>query len=195
MGKKEFAIAALNPEHKTFVIHVASFSSTPLNVHLFYRPWISGLITKKALTKIFNKYVDLADVFSLDLVSKLFEHTGINNHAIKLVDGQQLLYGPIYSLGPVKLETLKAYIETNLANGLIRPFKSPASAFILFDRKLDGFFQLYVNYRGLNHLTIKNQYLLSLVGESLDRLKRAKQFTQLDITSIYHQMSIHKGNK
>ena len=30
VGKKEFAAAALDPEHETYVVHVASLSSTPL---------------------------------------------------------------------------------------------------------------------------------------------------------------------
>ena len=127
--------------------------------------------------------------------SKLPKHTEINDHAIELVDGQQPSYGPIYSLGPVELETLKAYIETNLANGFMRPSKSPAGAPILFDRKSDGFLRLCVDYRGLNNLTIKNRYPLPLIGESLDRLGRAKRFTQLDLTSAYHQMRIREGDE
>ena len=95
----------------------------------------------------------------------------------------------------MELETLKAYIETNLANGFIRPSKSPAGAPILFDRKSDGFLRLCVNYRGLNNLTIKNRYPLPLIGESLDRLGRAKQFTQLDLTSAYHRMRIREGDE
>ena len=83
--------------------------------------------------KVPAEYSDIADVFSLDLASELPEHTGINNHAIKLVDSQQPPYGPIYSLGPVELETLKTYIETNLANEFMRPSKSLAGAPILFD--------------------------------------------------------------
>ena len=151
MGKKEFAAAILNLENETYVVHIASLNSTPLivsfNVHPSRRPQISGLITKEASIKVPTKYLDFADVFSLDLASKLPEDTKINNHAIKLVDGyQQLLYGPIYSLRPVKLEILKAYIETNLANDFIRPFKSPANVLILFDRKSDDFFHLCVNY-------------------------------------------------
>ena len=86
----------------------------------------------------------------------------------------------------MELETLKAYIETNLANGFIKPSKSLAGAPILFDRKLDGSLRLYVDYRGLNNLTIKNLYPLPLIGESLDRLGRAKQFIQLDLTSAYY---------
>ena len=50
---------------------------------------------------------------------ELPENTGINKHAIKLQDGKQPPYGPIYSLGPMELETLKTYIETHLKTGFI----------------------------------------------------------------------------
>ena len=198
VGKKVFAAAAFDPEYKTYVVHVASFNSTPLvalDDHPFQRPQISDLIAKETSTKVLNKYSDFADVFSPDLASKLPKHTKINVHAIELVDGQQPPYGPIYSLGLVELETLKAYIETNLANGFIRPSKSPAGAPILFDRKSDGSFRLCVNYRSLNNFTIKNQYPLSLIEESLDRLGRAKQFTQLDLTSVYYWMRIREEDE
>ena len=92
MEKKKFAIVALNPEYETFVVHIAllsvtSLSSTLLDVYLFHRSQIASLIGKEAFTKVSDKYVDFADVFSLDLASKLSKHTKINNHAIKLVDG------------------------------------------------------------------------------------------------------------
>ena len=153
------------------------------------------MIAEEAPTKVLAEYLDFADVFSPDLVSELPKHNGINNHAIKLVDSQEPLYGPIYSMGPVELKTLKTDIETNLANEFIKPSKSPASAPILFGRKSDGSLRLCVNYRDLNNLTIKNRYPLPLIGESLDRLGRVKRFTQLDFTSAYYQMRIREGNK
>ena len=183
VGKKKFVVAALDLESETFVVYIVSLgfdaspSSSPLDVYPFRRPQISGLIAEKAFIKVSAKYSDFADVFSPDLASKFPKHTGINDHAIELVEGQQPPYGPIYSLRSVELETLKAYIETNLANGFIRPSKSPAGAPILFDRKSDDSLRLYINYQGLNNLTIKNRYPLPLIGESLDRLRRAKQFT------------------
>ena len=129
-------------------------------------------------------------------MSELPEHPEINNHAIELVNEcQQPPNGPIYSLKPVELETLKAYIETNLANSFIRLSNSPACFLILFDRKSNGSLWLYVNYQGLNNLTIKNRYTLPLIEKLLVRLGRAKQFTQLNLTSAYHQMRIRKGNK
>ena len=147
MGKKEFAAVVFNPEHKTYVVNIASLSSTPLaflNVHPSHRSQVSGLIAEEALKKVSAEYSDFVDVFSPDLASKLPEHTGINDHAIELVDGQQPPYGPIYSLEVMELETLKAYIETNLVNEFIRPSKSPAGTPILFDRKSDGSLRLCV---------------------------------------------------
>ena len=95
----------------------------------------------------------------------------------------------------MELKTLKTYIDTHLKTGFIQPSKSPASAPILFDKKPDSSFWLCVNYQGLNNLTIKNQYPLPLIGEALDRLSRAKKFTQLDLTSAYHQMRIREGDE
>ncbi len=95
----------------------------------------------------------------------------------------------------MELETLKAYIENNLASDFIRPSKSPAKVPILFDKKPDGSLRLCVDYRGLNNLIIKNRYPLSLVEESLDRIEWAWRFTQLDLTNAYHQMRIREGDK
>ena len=90
---------------------------------------------------------------------------------------------------------LKTYIETNLANGFIRPSKSLAGAPILFIRKKDGSLWLCVDYWGLNNPIIKNPYPLPLIGESLDCLGRAKHFTKLNLTNIYYQIRIREGDK
>ena len=201
VDKKGFVAAALDLKHEIYIVHVGSVSSDVssssflLDVHPSRGPQISGLIAEEAPTKVLAKYLDFADVFSPDLASELTKYTKINDHTIKVVDGQQLPYGPIYILGPVKLETLKAYIKTNLANGFIRYSKSFASAPILFDRKSDDSLRLCVDYWGLNNLTIKNRYLLPLIGELLDRLGRARRFTRLELTSIYHRMRICKGDE
>ena len=117
----------------------------------------------KAPTKISNKYTDFVDIFLLKLNGELLEHMKINNHAIKLIDDQQLFYSPIYSLGPMELEILKTYIENNLANGFIKFSKSLVRAPIFFDKKLNRSLQLYIDYWSLNNLIIKNCYPLPLV--------------------------------
>ncbi len=70
----------------------------------------------------------------------------MNKHAIELIDGKQPSYGPIYALSPVKLETLKTYIEIHLKIGFIWPSKSLARVSIFFDKKPDSNFYLCINY-------------------------------------------------
>ena len=131
---------------------------------------IAALKQNKALNKVLTEYSDFADVFSEEKILVLPEQTDLNEHAIELEGGKQPPYGPIYSLGPVELEILKTYIETNLKTGFIQPSKSPAGAPVLFDKKPDSSLRLCMDYWNLNNLTIKNQYPLLLIGKSLDRV-------------------------
>ena len=162
-------------------------------IHFSCQAQVAILISEE--TGIPTKYFDFSNVFSLDSVAELLEHTGINDHPINLLDNKQPLYGLIYSLGPVELKKLKTYIKTNLASSFIRSSKSPAGASILFVRKKDGNLRLCVDYGGLNNLTIKNCYSLPLIAESLNCLGCAKHFTQLDLINTYHWMRIREGDK
>ena len=192
INKKEFAKMALDEKFETFVVHVESLNLTP-GIHPDKVAQIAFLLAKKV--RIPDEYSDFADVFLEDKVLVLPERIKLNEHAIDLENGKQPPYGLIYSLGLVELETLKTYIETHLKTGFIQLSKSLAGTLILFNKKPDGSFYLCVDYRGLNNLIIKNWYPLPLIGELLDRLGQAKRFTQLDLTSAYHQMRIKEGDK
>ena len=105
------------------------------------------------------------NIFSIKNKVELSKYTGINYYIFKLED-KQSLFGLIYSLGLIKLKTLKTYIEINVANSFIWLFKLFIKILILFDQKFYGSFQLYINYQSFNNLTIKNRYLLLLINES-----------------------------
>ena len=169
-------------------MHVAALEAPLVGMAIYpsRAAQISALIQDEAPTKVLTEYADYADVFSFDLAMELSKNTGINKHVIKLQDGKQAPYRPIYSLGPMELETLKTYIKIHLKTRFIWPSNSLAGVPILFDKKPDGSLWLCVDYQGLNNLTIKNRYPLPLIGKALDRLGRAKQFSQLDLTSAYY---------
>ena len=150
-------------------------------VHSKKQAQVGALLFNKALNLVPAEYSDYSNISLAENAVEHSENIGMNKHAIELEKGKQPPFSPIYSLGQVEWETLKTYIETNLANGFIRLFKSPAGAPILFDKKPDGSFHLCVDYQNLNNITIKNKYLLLLIGKSLDCLGRAKRFTPLDL--------------
>ena len=146
VNKREFAAAALNADDEIFMTYVAALAKpTTIPIYLSRQTQVAALTSKE--TGISTEYSDFSDVFSSDTVTELLEHNGINNHPINLLHDKQPLYGPIYSLGPVKLKMLKTYIKANLASGFIRPSKSPSGALILFVQKKNGSLRLCVNYR------------------------------------------------
>ena len=125
-------------------------------MHTLKNAQIAHLKADEVPAEVPNKYANFADIFSPQLSVEFLKHTRINDHIIELVDDWQPLYGPIYNLDSVELEILKAYSKNNLANGFIRPSKSPARALIFFDIKPDNSLRLCMHYQGLHNLTIKN---------------------------------------
>ena len=164
-------------------------------VHFKRQAQVGVLLFDKALTEVLAEFSDYSNVFLAENTIELPENTGMNKHNIKLEEGKQSPFRPIYFLGPVELETLKIYIKTNLVNGFIWPFKSPTGAPILFDKKPDRSLRLCVNYWALNNIIIKNQYPLLLIGELLDWLGQARRFIQLNLTNAYYRMRICESDE
>ena len=90
-----------------------------------------GFHSSRGLSHISKMSIHLARITiisSPDSAPELPKLTGIKDQAIDLIESKQTLYDPIYSLGPVELETLKTYIKI----WPIRPSKSPVGPPILF---------------------------------------------------------------
>ena len=123
IDKKKFAKATLDEESETFLVHVAALEallvSAKMTIHPAQAAQIAVFRQDNTTNNVPPEYADYVDIFSFDLTMKLPENTGINKHTIELQDRKQPPYKPIYSLGPVELETLKTYIKTHLKTGFI----------------------------------------------------------------------------
>jgi len=71
----------------------------------------------------------------------------------------------IYALLEKELRVLRGYIVENLKKGFIRESKLLVGYSILFVVKKDESLRLYVDYRKLNDITIKNRYSLLNISE------------------------------
>ena len=61
--------------------------------------------------------------------------------------------------------------------------------------KKNGKLRLCAYYRALNEVIKKDRHPLPLVSEALDKPRRAKYFTKLDIKDAYHNIRIIEGDK
>ena len=80
-----------------------------------------------------------------------------------------------------ELKELKEQLQDLLDRGSIRPSVSPWGAPVLFVNKKDGALRLYIDYRELNKVTIKNKYPLPRIDDLFDQLQGASVFSKLDL--------------
>lgn len=141
-----------------------------------------------------EKWHDMADIFNDSSAGVLPPHHPME-HRIDIEPDKKVPWGPLYALSENELTILRDYLDTSLDKGWIQRSISEAGAPVLFVPKKDGTLRLCVDYRGLNAVTIKNRTPLPLVGETLDRLRRAKRFTKLDLKDAYHRIRIRSGDE
>jgi len=67
-----------------------------------------------------------------------------------------------------KLKELKVQLEELLAKGYIKGSKSPYGESIFFVHKKDGTLRMYVDYKTLNKVTVKNRYPLLRIDDLFD---------------------------
>ena len=96
------------------------------------------------------------------------------NHKILLITEILFKIEPIYVLFHIELEILKNYLDKNLKKNFIQEIKIIVEFLILFIPKKDRKLRLYINYKKLNVITVKNKYPLSNIGKLQDRLAKAK---------------------
>ncbi len=145
-------------------------------------------------TNILSDYADLAEAFSKAKATQLPPHRS-SDCAIELLPGTTPPKGRIFPLSQPETESMKTYIEEELAKGFIVPSTSPASAGFFFVKKKDGTLRPCIDYRGLNDITVKFQYPLPLVPPALEQLRSAKCFTKLDLRNAYNLIRIREGDE
>jgi hypothetical protein len=87
-------------------------------------------------------------------------------------------------------EDIKCQIEELLQKGHIRPSSSPCGSPIVLVQKKDETWQICIDYRALNKITVRNRYPIPRIDDLLDQLKGAKYFNKIDLKSGYHQVPI-----
>ncbi|KAH0722549.1 hypothetical protein KY290_006570 [Solanum tuberosum] len=99
-----------------------------------------------------------------------------------------------YRMAPAELNELKEQLNDLLDKGFVRPSISPWGAPVLFMKKIDGTLRMYIDYRQLNKLTIKNRYPIPRINGLFDQLQGASCFSKIDLRSSYHQLRVRDSD-
>jgi hypothetical protein len=109
---------------------------------------------------------------------------------IELKRGTAPIYKTPFRMTTPELAKLKEDIKELLEKGFIHLSSSSWGAPMIFVLKKDGTRRLYVDYRALNEVTIKNMYPLPRIDDLFDQLHGACVFSKIDLRSRYHQLKV-----
>jgi hypothetical protein len=93
-----------------------------------------------------------------------------------------------------ELKGLKKQLTELQEAGYNRSNSSPCGASILIVQKKEGSQGMYVDYRSLDDVTVKNKYLLPRIKDLFNRMRGARVFSKIDLRSGYHQMKVRPSD-
>nr|GEV21383.1 putative reverse transcriptase domain-containing protein [Tanacetum cinerariifolium] len=97
-----------------------------------------------------------------------------------------------YQLAPMEMQELSNQLKELQEKGFIRPSSSPWGAPVLFVKNKDGSSSMFIDYRELNKLTVKNHHPLPRIDDLFDQLSGSRYFSKIDLRSSYHQLIVRK---
>ncbi len=145
-------------------------------------------------SEIFFAIQDFKKVFSEILSDSLNTHDQMK-HFIDLMKSKMSRIESIYKMTWDELAAIQDYLNSALKKKWIHSSSSSAEASVLFVKKSNESLHLCVNYHNLNEITVKNNYSLSLLSETLNHFAHARHFIKIDICNIYHHIQIRKSNE
>ncbi len=116
-------------------------------------------------------------------------------HFIDLMKSKMFCIKSIYKMIQDEFIAIQNYLDSALKKKWIHLLSSFAETFVLFVKKLNESLCLCMNYHDLNEITVKNNYSLFLLSETLNCFVHARHFIKIDICNIYHCIWICKSDE
>ena len=104
-----------------------------------------------------------------------------HDHGILLKDDRQVVKVRPYKYHMVHKDEIERLVVEMKFTSIIKDSNNPFASLVILVKKKDGTWRLYIDYRQLNKLTIKDKFPIPLVEEFLDELFGSFWFTKLDL--------------
>ena len=144
---------------------------------------------RNKLLLLIDKYDHIFSKHANDLGFNDVHKFDINTGDAKAIKSRQ------YRVPYAQQETVDKMIDEMLSNKIISKSKSPWASPIVIVKKKDGSNRFCIDYRKLNQVTVKDNYPIPLIEETLDSLNGSSFFSSLDLASGYWQIALSDSAK
>ena len=110
------------------------------------------------------------------------------DHGIDLKEDFPQKKGRLIPLSVDEQKEVEAFLDNQLSKGYIWPSSSQQTSPVFFVPKKDGKKCMVQDYCYLNDWTVKNNYLLPLILQLVDKLKGCKLFMKMDLQWGYNNV-------
>ena len=115
--------------------------------------------------------------------------TPLVQHRIHLTDPEPIKQR-YYPQNPRMQGVINAEVDKMLKDDIIEPSTSPWSSPIVMARKKNGTYRFCVNFKKVNDVSRKDAYPLPYINAILDKLRKARYISSLDLKEGYWQVPL-----
>ena len=188
-GNESASMAMEMDEYNSIKTNMAMGTSSvqsKSNVRQVIEDLTEHLKNRQQQQQVQNVLGSFETIFDLSIPTKA---TPAMFHTIDTGQGQPIVERPRIQSKFQKEET-KKHVESMLAAGQIVHSNSPWAAPVHIVRKPDGSTRFTVDYRKLNGVTVKDNYPLPSISETINQLQGHAYYTKMDLKSGYLQIPI-----
>ncbi len=198
-AKSEFNHVMMSTTFFTNLIQKKEEKQKKIEVFLISMTDIEKALTSQKKTDLrtilSDHYHEFLNVFNCKMTEKLPSlRREDTDHQIKLEEVNEkeskVPWGSLYNMMKEKLLVLCKTLTELLNKQFIQVSNSFAAVPVLFIWKSEDELQFCVNYCGLNWITQKNRYSLSLIYETLQNIRWAQWYIKLNVIVAFHKIQI-----
>ena len=121
--------------------------------------------------------------------------TTVCHHRIRLKPEVEPIKQRYRPQNPRRQEIIDAEVDKMIEDGIIEPSDSPWSSPIVIVTKKDGTPRFCIDFQKVNDVTVKDAYPLPFINAILDKLRRARYISTLDLKQGYWQVPLTPDSK
>ncbi|GET57228.1 enzymatic polyprotein, putative [Rhizophagus irregularis DAOM 181602=DAOM 197198] len=142
------------------------------------------------MVKLLLEYQDI-----LEYDEEIEGRTKAAQHEIKIKEGVEPIKQRRYKETDEKARFISEEVDKLLRQGRIRKSKSPWSSPVTLAGKKTGKYRFCIDYRKLNKITIMDSFPLPRMDELLDKYRKAKWFSSIDLAAGFNQVEMKEEDK
>ena len=149
------------------------------------------------ITELTDEQQKQIDELIEEILGNTTENVGLctlTEHHID-VQGAQPVKHKTRRISPKMMEIANETVKELLEKGIIEKSASPWSSAPVMVKKSDGTTRFCIDYRDLNHVTKKDAYPIPSMESILDRLRKARYISKIDLKQAYHQIPMERSSK